>query len=79
MTATGYVRGNPVYWDGIAWCFLDGVPIEAEERPCVVCHVTVGRDDPDPCIGMLPGVTSACCGHGVESLFIVFDGDLVSD
>lgn len=36
-------------------------------RACVACGVTRSPTDaPDPCLGMLPGVAFACCGHGNE-------------
>lgn len=31
---------------------------------CPECHLTRGPDRCDPCIGKLPGVLFACCGHG---------------
>ncbi len=31
---------------------------------CPECHLTRGPDCCDPCIGKLPGVLFACCGHG---------------
>lgn len=34
--------------------------------------------EPDPCLGLLPGVKGACCGHGDESkAYIVFEGSPV--
>ena len=29
--------------------------------------------DPDPCLGMLPGVNFACCGHGTDNGYIAFE------
>lgn len=31
---------------------------------CPVCKQTRGPDGHDPCLGELPGVKYACCGHG---------------
>jgi hypothetical protein len=31
---------------------------------CPECHLARGKDRCDPCIGKLPGVLFACCGHG---------------
>src|SRR2546427_9498136 len=42
------------------------------ERPCVHCGVTATPDGPDPCLGTLLGVVSACCGHGVEEPYVLF-------
>jgi len=42
------------------------------ERPCVYCGMMATPDGPDPCLGRLPGVVSACCGHGVEEPYVLF-------
>lgn len=34
------------------------------ERACLVCGLGHSGAHPDPCLGELPGVTGACCGHG---------------
>jgi hypothetical protein len=31
------------------------------------------EDKPDPCLGILPGVVGACCGHGINRGCICFD------
>lgn len=31
---------------------------------CPKCHLRRGVDGHDPCLGELPGVKYACCGHG---------------
>jgi hypothetical protein len=64
MTATSHHRGHPIAWDGTAWRFADGSHVT--ERPCPTCGVTAEPDGPDPCLGLLPGVSAACCGHGVH-------------
>lgn len=46
--------------------YEDGTPLREEERPCAACGLcAAGRDTPDPCLGPLPGVLAACCGHGL--------------
>ena len=57
--------------------------METVDRPCRVCKkirtlkklssLARGSVGPDPCLGMLPGVTSACCGHGEEAGYISFE------
>lgn len=42
-------------------------------RLCTRCDEVVICGEPDPCIGMLPGVSFACCGHGEERGYINFD------
>lgn len=42
---------------------------------CEACGVSMG-DGPDACLGLLPGVSHACCGHGVEqAAYVTFGGD----
>lgn len=41
-------------------------------RTCGVCGETCG-DGPDPCLGQLPYVISACCGHGVTPPYLWTD------
>lgn len=46
-------RADP--WDTDGYCIHCGIPEELDDR---------GHRGPDPCLGHLPGVTAACCGHG---------------
>ncbi len=44
-------------------------------RPCKKCGklFPLGEGEVDPCLGVLPGVDNACCGHGIrESSYIRF-------
>jgi len=61
MTARAKHRGHPIEWceNNAYWRY-----VENEERPCVECHVVAEPGGPDPCLGRLPGVRAACCGHG---------------
>ena len=42
-------------------------------KTCATCGGVFDGSDPwggpDPCLGLLPGVISACCGHGVGCPF----------
>lgn len=47
-------------------------------RPCGQCGIATGKDGHDPCLGTLPGVMNACCGHGaVKGAYIQFTGGLI--
>jgi len=47
------------------WLYAsDGTPVSSEERPCPHCRLLPHPEGPDGCLGMLPGVCGACCGHG---------------
>lgn len=83
---TGYLRGHPIYWDFVdeQWRFSDTDEPTLDnwqERPCAHCRkVFRGSDagDPDPCLGMLPGVSNACCGHGVPGeAYVQFENGVV--
>lgn len=67
MTTRGHFRGHPIYSDG-EWRFCDtDEPTETtwKSRPCGHCGLMYpDPDGPDPCLGTLPGVRNACCGHG---------------
>lgn len=44
--------------------------------PCPKCKMAFIKDKSgliDPCLGKLPGVKFACCGHGVNDGYIMFD------
>ncbi|HUX17139.1 MAG TPA: hypothetical protein VMW52_11750, partial [Phycisphaerae bacterium] len=68
MTAHAYVRGWPIRFNGRRWVNEDGRTID-ERRPCRRCNRRPTPEGHDACLGKLPGVISACCGHGVEPLF----------
>lgn len=72
-------RGHPTIWTDGMWVFQDtGEPIPGyggRVRPCVVCGQVEWSGDGavDRCLGVLPGVSNACCGHGdPNSAYIVF-------
>ncbi len=35
-----------------------------EKQRCRVCKARRTKEGHDPCLGTLPGVLAACCGHG---------------
>lgn len=63
-------RGHPIVWRNDMWVYEDnGLPIPGwggEVRPCIVCgqREWSGEGAVDKCLGLLPGVSNACCGHG---------------
>ena len=67
MTAFSTHQGYEIYYDEEreSWCYVDNdVPIRFKQRPCPQCGKSYGVDGHDPCLGRLPGVINACCGHG---------------
>lgn len=41
--------------------------------PCPHCGKRPGPHGEDGCLGLLPGVIAACCGHGTEEGYIIFE------
>ncbi len=69
-----YLDGNKIEWNQSKQIFMysDGTEVRKENiKPCPMCgeHQINGCD---PCLGRLPGVESACCGHGVKKGYIIF-------
>jgi len=55
------------YSAGIAQCLRCSVvyePVEWQRRACGYCALEYGESLHDPCLGHIPGVLAACCGHG---------------
>lgn len=81
MSATGHLRGHPTYFDGDQWRYEDtGEPTLGnwKTRPCGKCGEHPTPEGHDPCLGTLPGVMNACCGHGDrEEAYITFDDGTV--
>lgn len=44
---------------------------------CIKCN-TYCDDGPDPCLGIIPGVLQACCGHDIDEAYCVI-GDTVEN
>jgi hypothetical protein len=67
-----FFRGHPIIFID-HWVYEDTktrAGFGFEVRPCKKCgRVFDGsnKGEPDPCLGLLPGVNNACCGHGVKS------------
>lgn len=69
---TCFIRGHLARYDNEAelWRDDNGAPADVD-RPCAHCHQPPTPEGHDPCLGTLPGVVSACCGHGVEDAYVV--------
>jgi len=71
MAARSFLRGHPLIWLEDRWVYEDdhADPLlrGAKPRPCKKCGAVFPWHEVDPCLGVLPGVERACCGHGVRS------------
>ena len=79
IVACSYFRGHPVvcFAGEAGECYADDLTPTVDEagvsaeRPCVQCGLLAAPDGPDPCLGMLPEVKAACCGHGVDEPYVL--------
>jgi hypothetical protein len=69
MTARAHQRGHPIHFDDDQWRYTDNDSPASSERPCASCGAMPTPDGFDACLGYVQGVSSACCGHGVEEPF----------
>jgi len=68
-----YSRGHRIYYDGSIWKYCDNnLPLN-DYRPCKKCGMPPIKEGYDYCLGYIEGVTSACCGHGIESGLIIYN------
>jgi len=61
------IRGHDISFAGGQWVFADnGLPTVStwKERPCFHCDQHQTTEGHDACLGELPGLMNACCGHG---------------
>ena len=71
MTATSYSRGHAIRYMSGRWIYADTGAVYDDSRPCVRCGRMPLSDGEDACLGHIPGVASACCGHGVEEAYAI--------
>lgn len=64
-----HLRGHSIVSINGQWVYEDSMEPTAttcKDRPCGFCNKPNRSDDHDACLGTLPGIMNACCGHGVE-------------
>ncbi len=70
------LRGNKIIKIGEQWFFADNhEPVDTtwETKPCAKCTKGPTPEGHDHCLGTLPGLMNACCGHGSErSAYVQF-------
>lgn len=77
-----YLRGSKIEKKDGEWVFEDtGLKVSDtwESRPCGYCNKTNTKEGHDGCLGTLPGLMNACCGHGnIKECYIQFlDGTTI--
>jgi hypothetical protein len=64
-------RGHKIIYIVDKWVYADtGEDIE-KERSCIKCGKMPTKEGHDACMGKLPNVKFACCGHGIEKGFLI--------
>lgn len=68
-------RGHKMALVDGAWRYADGVAVRDDPfRACGHCGSPNTADGHDGCLGTLPGVINACCGHGtVDDAYVVLE------
>jgi hypothetical protein len=65
--AKSYLRGHEIEYLNNEWVYSDTKQSTVQtyaERPCGYCGKTQTTEGHDGCLGTLPGIMNACCGHG---------------
>lgn len=74
--AESFFRGHQVYYDfdSRIWRFIDnGKPVGSRKLlPCKKCGCLPSKDGHDTCLGKLPGIKAACCGHGAKKSYVIW-------
>jgi len=81
MSKTSF-RGHEIEYKNGEYVFSDtndSVSTTWEERPCGSCGERSTWEGHDGCMGTLPSVMNACCGHGnINEAYVQFnDGAIV--
>lgn len=72
ISATSYSRGHKIIYQNNEWLYLDSKQSITNERPCIKCGKMPTPEEYDACLGYIPNVIHACCGHGVEDKYIIY-------
>lgn len=62
-----FLRGHGIEFTNGEWIYCDtkeSTTSSYEDRPCSHCNKKQTKEGHDGCIGTLPGIMNACCGHG---------------
>jgi len=62
-------RGNEIYFKYDSWYYSTDNKLVSDDkdRKCGYCKMDQTAEGHDGCLGTLPNVMNACCGHGVPS------------
>jgi len=72
---TSLSRGNITIFKNGIWVYEDGTPADID-RPCKKCGKMPTPEGYDACLGYVEGVSSVCCGHGVEEGYVIMNSEV---
>lgn len=67
-----YSRGHEIYFKNNKWYYSDNNEEYKDDRPCKKCNCYPTKEGYDSCLGYIPNVIYACCGHGVNKGYIKY-------
>lgn len=70
---TGTSRGHKIIYENNQWVYLDTREPVDNKRPCLKCGKIPTVEGYDACLGFIPGIKSACCGHGVSEKIMIYE------
>lgn len=79
LAAKSYCRGWEIVRREGRWVYADTGKAcwgPNDRRPCKKCGKEPTAEGHDACLGILPGVASACCGHGVYKGWVTTEAEL---
>ena len=68
-----HLRGWTIYYDGEIWRYVDTDDPIDNFRPCKKCGKTPTAEGYDACLGHIDGAKHACCGHGVDKPYVIYE------
>ena len=73
-------RGWEIYFDKEQWRYCDDNSLLSQNpRPCKKCGKFPTPEGYDACLGKVEGAISACCGHGCEKPYIIYEERNIKD
>lgn len=73
---TSYSLGYEIQYINNQWIYSDTKELIDKPRLCKYCGKYPTKEGYDGCLGYLPNVYSACCGHNIEKPYVVFNNGI---
>ncbi len=77
---TDKLRGHSIVYVGDKWFYKDTMEVTVgSERSCGYCGKNNMKNGHDGCLGTIPNVMNACCGHGAisEAYIQYYTGNII--